>query len=129
MNRSAGFTLLEVLVALTLFAVVGGALLGLFQSGLRATSLGSDYAHAALLARSKLTELQVYATLVPGTYEGEFDDRYRWRVSLSDRATDVEESLLRQVPLDVALEVSWGEDTDARQIVLSTVLLSEVADR
>jgi len=129
MNRTAGFTLLEVLVALTLFAVVGGALLGLFQSGLRATGLGSDYSHAALLARSKLTELQVYATLMPGVYEGEFDERYRWRVTLAERQADTDPSLLREVPLDVALEVSWGELGDSRQIVLNTVLLSETAEQ
>ena len=129
MNRAAGFTLLEVLVALTLFAAVGGALLGLFQSGLRATSLGSDYTHAALLARSKLTELQVYTTLVPGVYEGEFDERYRWRVTLAERTANSDPSLLREVPLDVALEVSWGELGNSRQIALQTVLLSEAAER
>jgi general secretion pathway protein I len=128
MNRAAGFTLLEILVALTLFAIVGGALLGLFQTGLRATATSSEYTHAALLARSKLNELQVYTTLVPGTYEGEFDEQYRWRVTLTERAEIADASLLRQIPLDVALAVSWGEPTDTRLIELSSVLLSERAE-
>jgi general secretion pathway protein I len=125
MNRAAGFTLLEVLVAMTLFAIVGGTLLGLFQSGLRAASLGGDYTHAALLARSKLNELQVYTTLVPGIYEGEFDEQYRWRVTLAERPREDDASLLQEVPLDAALTVSWGSSHDARQVELSTVLLSE----
>jgi type II secretion system protein I len=128
MNRAAGFTLLEILVALTLFAIVGGALLGLFQGGLRATSTSSEYTHAALLARSKLNELQVYTTLVPGTYEGEFDGQYSWRVTLTERAETTDASLLRQVPVDVALAVSWGESADARQLELRSVLLSERAE-
>lgn len=127
MKRSAGFTLLEILVALTLFAVVGGTLLGLFQSGLRATGIGDDYTHAALLARSKLTELQVYTSLTPGIYEGEFDDRYRWRVSLSERQGAEGDYLLRRVPVDVALTVAWGTPDDARQFVVNTVLLAETA--
>jgi general secretion pathway protein I len=128
MNRAAGFTLLEILVALTLFAIVGGALLGLFQSGLRATSASSEYTHAALLARSKLNELQVYTTLVPGTYEGEFDERYRWRVTLTERAEATDASLLRQVPVDVSLAVSWGEPADTRLVELRSVLLSGRAE-
>jgi general secretion pathway protein I len=127
MNKTSGFTLLEVLVALTLFAIVGGALLGLFQSGLRATSIGSEYTHAALLARSKLTELQVYSTLVPGVYEGEFDDEYRWRITLAERPQESGESLLRQVPLDASIEVSWGQDDNGRRVALDTVLLAEAS--
>jgi general secretion pathway protein I len=125
MRNAAGFTLLEVLVALILFAVVGGALLGLFQSGLRATALGSEYTHAALLARSKLTELQVYSTLLPGVYDGEFDERYRWRLTLEERADESDASRLRQIPLDVAIEVSWGGQEDTRTVALNTVLLAE----
>jgi general secretion pathway protein I len=128
MTRAAGFTLLEILVALTLFAIVGGALLGLFQTGLRATSASNEYTHAALLARSKLNELQVYTTLEPGTYDGEFDEQYRWRVTLTERSGAAEASLLRQVPVDVALAVSWGEPADTRELELNTVLLSELSE-
>ena len=50
MNRGRGFTLLELLVALTLFAVVGGSLLQLFHSGLRTARLAGDQAHGVLRA-------------------------------------------------------------------------------
>ena len=110
--------------------LIGGGLLQLFNQGLRAARLADDRAHAVLLARSKLTELQVYATLMPGVYEGEFDERYRWRVTLAERQTDTDPSLLREVPLDATLEVSWGELGDnSRQIALNTVLLSETAEQ
>jgi general secretion pathway protein I len=124
MRRTGGFTLLEILVALTLFAVVGGALLTLFQSGLRSTRLSDEYAHAALLARSKLTELQAYAVLVPGTYDGSFDDRYRWRVELIEMPELAEDSRLELRPLRVDVEVIWGEDRQQRVVALDSLLLS-----
>ena len=83
MNRGRGFTLLELLVALTLFAVVGGSLLQLFHSGLRTARLAGDQAHAVLLARSKLTELQAYPALQPGALSGDFDGDYRWEAILA----------------------------------------------
>ena len=124
MRRAAGFTLLEILVALTLFAVVGGALLALFQSGLRATRLSDEHAHAALLARSKLTELQAYSILEPGTYDGRFDDHYRWHIELSEMPELVEDSRSGLRPLRVNLEVLWGEDRQQRVVALDSLLLS-----
>lgn len=124
MRRTGGFTLLEILVALTLFAVVGGALLALFQSGLRSTRLSDEYAHAALLARSKLTELQAYSVLVPGTYDGSFDDYYRWRVALTEMPELAEDSRLKLMPLRVDLKIIWGEDRQQRVVALDSLLLS-----
>ena len=87
MNRGRGFTLLELLVALTLFAVVGGSLLQLFHSGLRTARLAGDQAHAVLLARSKLTELQAYPALQPGALSGWLYFSNSGQVSLSNSST------------------------------------------
>ena len=86
MRRSRGFTLIEILIALTMFAVIGGGLLQLFNQGLRAARLADDRAHAVLLARSKLTELQAFPYLQPGTLTGSFEDGFRWEASLSPAA-------------------------------------------
>jgi general secretion pathway protein I len=123
-RRPGGFTLLEILVALTLFAVVGGALLALFQSGLRSTRLATEHTHAALLARSKLTELQAYSTLLPGTYDGEFDDTFRWRIALSEVPELAEAHTPTLRPLRVNLEVIWGEERQQRVVALDSLLLS-----
>jgi general secretion pathway protein I len=129
MKQSRGFTLIEVLVALTLFALVGGSLLALVQTGLRTTALGNEYTHAALLARSKLTELQVYTGLRPGIYEGEFDERFRWQLTFTERQEDAEQTLLEQIPMDVTIAVTWGEGNNQKSVDLQTVLLSSEADR
>ena len=127
MNRGRGFTLLELLVALTLFAVVGGSLLQLFHSGLRTARLAGDQAHAVLLARSKLTELQAYPALQPGALSGDFDGGYRWEAILAP-SPDVGASEASTGPLqllDLKLTVSWGEDGDARSFTLHSLLLTQ----
>lgn len=124
MSRSRGFTLLELLVALTLFAVVGGTLLQFFQSGLRTARLAGAHTHAVFLARSKLTELQAYSHLQPGTLAGVFDDGYQWQVILStDENTAVDERSRIQ-PLDLRLTVSWGEPGERRSFTLHSLLLT-----
>ena len=127
MSRGRGFTLVELLVALTLFAVVGGSLLQLFHSGLRTARLAGDQTHAVLLARSKLTELQAYPALQPGALSGDFDDGYRWEAILAPPsnvgATEPSTGPLQL--LDLELTVSWGEERDARSFTLHSLLLTQ----
>ena len=127
MIRGRGFTLLELLVALTLFAVIGGSLLQLFHSGLRTARLAGDQAHAVLLARSKLTELQAYPALRPGALSGNFDEGYRWDAILV-QVPDVGATEISTGPLqllDLILTVSWGDGDDARSFTLHSLLLSQ----
>jgi len=123
-NRSRGFTLLELLVALTLFAVVGGTLLQLFQSGLRTARLSAEHSHAVLLARSKLAELQAYSHLQPGTFSGAFADGYQWQVVLSGDENVVEARRSSIEPLDLQLTVSWGASGERRSFSLHSLLLT-----
>ena len=128
MKRDRGFTLVEILVALTLFAVVGGALLQLFQSGLRNVRVADDYSHAVFLARSKLTELQAHNHLLPGELSGAFPGGYRWQALLSE-PDGVDAGPTRWLrPLDLTLTISWGDDTESRNYTLHSLLLSQQVD-
>lgn len=123
-NRQNGFTLLEILVAMTLFAVVGGTLLQLFQDGLKQTGRSTEYIHAALLARSKLAELRAFDTLRPGDTEGDFGDGYHWHLTLEE-ATQLEEpGVVPLTPLNLTLRISWGEQGDRQTMSVNSLLLS-----
>jgi general secretion pathway protein I len=69
-----GFTLLEVMVATVIMGIaVAGLIAGLSQSVKNASRL-TDYDRAAMLARTKMNDLLVDATLpFDGTIEGKFD--------------------------------------------------------
>ena len=127
MRTHRGFTLVELLVALTLFAVVGGTLLQLFQNGLRTARLAAAHTHAVFLARSKLTELQAYPALQPGALSGDFDDGYRWEAILAPPSNIgvTEPSTGPLQLLDLVLTISWGEGHDARSFTLHSLLLTQ----
>ena len=123
MRHGRGFTLIEILIALTMFAVIGGGLLQLFHQGLRTARLADDRAHAVLLARSKLTELQAFQYLQPGTLSGSFDDGFRWQARLS-LAEPTGRRAMRVLPLETDIVVSWGEGPDTRSFRLRSLLLT-----
>jgi general secretion pathway protein I len=128
MRQARGFTLIEILVALTVFALVGGTLLQLFHSGLKTARIATEHTHAALLARSKLAELQAFDRLQPGTDEGEFADGFRWQVVLSELPELQQPGVTPLTPLALSLRVLWGTDDDERSVTVDSLLLSRESE-
>lgn len=130
MRRQSGFTLLEVLVAFVLLATVGTALFQLYQGGLRNLRSSEEQTHAALLARSRLSELRAVYQLTPGLYEGNPDDPYRWRIELSHYEADAAPDLLSPVPRPAShtalylakIRIDWGEPDDAKYYQIRTLV-------
>lgn len=115
-----GFTLLEILVAFVMLALVGGALMQLFQGGLQNLTRSDDYTRAALLAESTLSELRAQASLEPGQRSGEPAPGFRYELVLTPYLDDGE-----PVPhlLQADLTVAWGDADQARQYRVRTLLL------
>jgi len=128
MTRKAGrgFSLLEVLVALTVLVLVFGALFKIFGTGLRAATVSERYSHATLIAQSRLAELAAADELVEGVHYSDEDGDYRWQSTvvpyLESESLPFEE--LTVVPWTVTVEVTWGEGEQLRSVALSTLLLT-----
>jgi general secretion pathway protein I len=130
-GRADGFSLIEVLAAFVVLALVGTALFRLFSGALGNVSLADEYNRAALVAESRLVQLGAESTLHEGTDQGTSDDnRYTWttHVELYKPPDDVKPSLdiapdtspLRLWRL--AVEVRWpGPFGNDRSIALATV--------
>lgn len=125
-RRSQGFSLLEVLVAFTITALLLTVLFQTFAGGLRAARLGESYTHAVLLAQSKLAELSAQETLAEGTQEGDFNDAYHWRTQITPYvlADEPDDKLFPVRPLTTTVEVYWQEGARQRAIALTTLLLT-----
>jgi type II secretion system protein I len=86
----AGFTLIEVLVAFSVLAIVLVPLLQVFGDGLGTTQTAREYARATLLARSRLAEIGVDAPLREGEETGSFDEPgFRWRTEVVRDTSEV----------------------------------------
>jgi type II secretion system protein I len=89
-KKTAGFTLLEVMVAMAILAM---ALVAIYQLQSQSISLAVESrfkTSAALLAQSKMAEVETAAILSNHTEEGDFGPdypQYGWRLEIS--ATDL----------------------------------------
>jgi general secretion pathway protein I len=126
-SRTQGFTLLEVLVAFTILALVMGALLRVFSGGMRTAEVARDHAVGTLLAESKLAAIGIEEPLVEGERTGVFDNGYRWHYSI-DRYQEQEDAEEKIVPYRLILTVEWGPAGSGGSVTLTTLRLGSAAD-
>ena len=123
-RASRGFSLLEVMVAFTILAMLLGALFQVFSGGMHAARSGDRHTRATVIAQSQLAALGVETVPVEGVVSGTTEDAYHWRVIISPYTDDqlpVTESLLQ--PLTVQVEVFWEESGRSRSVSLTSMLL------
>lgn len=131
-TRSRGFTLLEVLVAFTLMALIITVLLRVFSGGMQGIGLAEDYARATSIAESTLARVGADIELKAGVSSGEVEERYRWNLEL--RPYQPPQDLpaggsnapqpvftLPVVMWEVIVQVGWSEYGKERSVVLSTL--------
>ncbi len=91
MRRTAGFTLLEVMIAMAILAIT---LVVVFQSQSQSISMASTsrfVTTASLLAQSKMAEMEAADSGNLGSGSGDFGDDYpgyAWRVTVGDTQKD-----------------------------------------
>lgn len=124
-----GFTLLEVMVAVAIIAMTFVSLLGSQSQSISIAGISRFETSAAMLAREKLTELQLdgFDELSSGSgqFEDEFAD-YSWQTEVRELNEDASgiadtEGMLKLV----SLEVRRGED--ANQVFrIRSVIMTEI---
>ncbi|MCG8354386.1 MAG: prepilin-type N-terminal cleavage/methylation domain-containing protein [Kiloniellales bacterium] len=121
-----GFTLLEVLVAFAILALILGVVFQTYSTGFRSAETASDHMTATLLAESKLASIGVTQSLEEGEAVGDFDDGYHWRTTIRPfRAEDGEaDGPLPIRAYEITVTVGWG-DRDAGPAVSLTTLRVE----
>lgn len=114
MNRRAGFTLLEVLVATVIMGIaVTGLIVGLTQSVKNANRLAT-YDRAVMLARTEMNDLLLDASLpFDGSLDGRFDMDQSggipsgWRAALKPYDVPPNAGPGTMILQQIALEVWW----------------------
>ncbi len=129
-RSSAGFSLLEVLVAFAILAVSLGAVYQAFGIGARNARASETYTTAVLLAESQLAAAGIETPLFPGAADGAFG-RYRWRQTVApagDETAPSSPGVAKAVQLyEVTVTVTWGDEAGgaARNVTLRTFRLGE----
>ncbi len=120
-----GFTLLEILVALSILAVALGAILQSFSSGLRSLGAAESHALALMHARSQLAKVGTLIPLEPSEQTGAADE-FEWTVSVrlfdpQDGNPDLNAAL---VPYRLDVTVTWP---GGGQVELTTIRVGPAA--
>jgi general secretion pathway protein I len=130
-----GFSLLEVLAAFVILALVGTALFRVFAGALGNASLSDEYSQAILYAESQLATMGVDAPAREGTTQGVSDDgKYAWSARIDafnpplantppeqDHSADTMQVRLWRFGVTVHWPGTGGND---RSVALSTVRLA-----
>ncbi len=123
-RREAGFTLLEVLVAFTIFALSFTAILQLFTGSLRNGEVADRALVALGHAESLLARAGVEQPLAEGERRGELPGGMAWTESIARYSDPQMAGALAPAgmqPYSVTVTVTWGDN--ARDITLTTLRL------
>ena len=119
-QKGAGFTLLEVMVALSILSITFVVLLGLRNRDILQHQEAQYLTRATLLAQQKASELEMGDFPVLGISSGEFpepDDRFRWTQTVVP--TPIE------FAREVKVEVSWEDGRRRGSVDVVTYLMEE----
>ena len=116
-RRERGFSLIEVIVALSILTICVAVLMRVFSSTVLATQTTNAYYTALEIAESRLGEITVLDDPL-GSDSGETGDGYRWRTQVSKYEIDADNPLFpdedfadaerNYIPYLFEVEVQWG---------------------
>lgn len=123
-RRQGGFTLIEVMAAFAVFALLFGVILQVLSTSMTNTRRAGDFTQAALWAQSVLDAAGVEDMLEPGRTTGRFDDRFSWTLEVNEEMVFDERGLdAMDLPIalySLELTVEWGDERP-REAVFTTL--------
>jgi len=129
---TAGFTLIEVVVAMAILGVALTVIIELFSGGLRLARTSAEYTKAINYARIKMEEIAVKQTIEEGTQEGEFDHTFHWQVETKKvDVLPIEKGVDFKPPTElfqVKVNVLWKSGSRERSTRLETYRTIKLED-
>lgn len=123
-KHSAGFSLIEVLVALTILAISFGVIFEIFSGGLRRVNDGSQGFKAMLQAETLMNDLGHNLPIREGAQQGTTDLGYKWQIDIKPYEPDMGdvdvESPLGEL-YDISITVRWQSGLRERQVTIHSL--------
>ncbi len=121
-GASDGFTLLEVLVALTILSISLVALLAAFSQGLDRATEDRTEAAARSLAQSLLAQAESAPNPAAGESSGQ-SSGLSWRVKIVPYGSGDDQTAWKKTAAQISATVAWRDDGHPRSLTLSTLRL------
>jgi type II secretion system protein I len=124
LKQERGFTLLEVLVALSILSTAIILIFQLFSANMRNITLSEDYISAAVRADARMRDVLEDNTLTVNYWSEKTDDGYRIDVAVSDALQQRTGELPVRL-LEVALTIHWTRNMKEKSFTLRTMKMVE----
>jgi general secretion pathway protein I len=121
MRREGGFTLLEVLVALTILAVALTSLFAIFGNSLARAREAQSRMEARALAQSLLAQAETQPTVTFGETSGRTPSGMDWRFDVRRYGDDKDTQAWPAAAAEMTATVRWGDRTDGQSFALTTL--------
>jgi prepilin-type N-terminal cleavage/methylation domain-containing protein len=123
-RSSRGFTLLEIVVAMTIVGLGVVTLLEVFSSGLRLGARSQDRTEVITQGRQVMDQFLAGRTLAEGTEQGIIGENGRWKLQVQPVRSAEELSLGNDWELkEIALDIIVPESSSERRVELRTLRL------
>lgn len=123
-HRQAGFTLVEVIVAIAILSVALSGLLAAIGNALRQTAQSDRMAEAGSLAQSLLARLGPEVPLGERHDVGQSANGFRWRLNCQGFGDANDRQQWPMSAYEVSIEVSWNDGFRERSFTLTTLRLA-----
>ena len=118
--RAAGFTLLEVLIAVAIVAIALVTFMGLHLRSLDATIRAQDLTTGVLLAQAKIATMGEFPETgeEQGKFEGPELERFQWATAVTEHTLDALEGGQTVTVRRLEVTVSWADGQQTHHYTL-----------
>jgi len=118
-----GFTLLEVLLALTILSISLGVLFAIFSQSLERARTNRSEMQARVLAQSLLEQTSAAGLVHAGVFHGRDHDGLSWTLRVEPYGSAEDRAAWHVVPVTVSATVAWS-DARERALTVKTLALA-----
>ncbi len=119
------FTLIEVLISITILCISLAVIMQLFSEALKLRSVSDDYTCAVFHSREKMEEILSKEKLQEGESEGNFGDGFSWKEKISLMEPEEERANLPFRAFKISVQILWQRESHKRQLKITTVHLTK----
>jgi len=132
LRSKRGFTLIEVLVAISILGIGLTVILQLFSGGLKSAKISEEYTKALWYGKSKMEEMIATKDFSEGEKEGTIDNYYSWKseVKMANPTLGLKEEEAK-FPVDlyrIVVKITWTSGAGQRTLEIESLRLFKTED-
>ncbi|KUG23338.1 hypothetical protein ASZ90_006866 [hydrocarbon metagenome] len=126
-KKEEGFTILEIMVALVLIAVVVSSFIQLSSANLNNLSSSDDQIDALIHANAKMREILDLEIIEDKSWNETDNDGYSYEITMAESLADRTDSLNVKME-EITLLTKWVKNNKKKEVVLKTAKVISKAD-